>query len=157
MSRPVVLDTGPLGMVTHPKADDETKKATEWLLDVLKAGTVVYVPEIADYELRRELVRAGKARGIAKLDQLTASLKYLPITTQQMRRAATIWAEMRNKGKPTANDAALDGDVILVAQAESIASDDEVPIIATTNAKHLGEMADAVLWDDMLTGSTSAP
>ncbi|MEO0812983.1 MAG: nucleic acid-binding protein, partial [Myxococcota bacterium] len=105
-----------------------------------------------DYELRRELIRAGKTRGLRKLDQLTATLRFLPITTEQMRRAATIWADMRKKGKPTANDSALDGDVILAAQAESIASDNSAPLIATTNTKHLSEIAVVVLWEEMLTG-----
>ena len=46
------------------------------------------VPEIADYEVRRELIRANKVRGIGQLDALARLLEYLPITTTAMRQAA---------------------------------------------------------------------
>lgn len=40
------------------------------------------VPEIADYEVRRELIRARRLAGIRKLDALKATTPYLPITTE---------------------------------------------------------------------------
>lgn len=42
--------------------------------------------------MRRELLRANKARGIARLDELSQLLEYLPITTAAMRQAALFWA-----------------------------------------------------------------
>ena len=51
-------------------------------------GSRVLVPEIADYEVRRELRRANKARGLARLDALAALLEYLRLTTTAMRQAA---------------------------------------------------------------------
>ena len=54
-----------------------------------------------------------------------------------MRKAAELWAWVRNQGKPTASDDSLDGDVILAAQAIlQLPSFDEV-IIVTTNLKHI--------------------
>ncbi len=62
-----------------------------------------------------------------------------------MLRAAELWADVRKEGKPTADNKALDGDVILAAQAiilqdemllESDLAQDKV-IIATGNKKHL--------------------
>ena len=35
---------------------------------LLLSGYQIIVPEIADYEVRRELLRAGKTRGLARLD-----------------------------------------------------------------------------------------
>ena len=52
----VVLDTGVLGLVTHPSKKSEARDCKEWLKTLLQEGVSVYVPEI-DYELRRELLR----------------------------------------------------------------------------------------------------
>jgi predicted nucleic acid-binding protein len=109
------------------------------------------VPEIADYEVRRELLRANKVRGLARLDALADLLEYLPLTTAAMRQAAVLWAQARQQGRPTADDKALDGDVILAAQAITLGTTEVV--IATTNVGHLSRFAPAALWPDITTGS----
>jgi predicted nucleic acid-binding protein len=109
------------------------------------------MPEIADYEVRRELLRASQARGLARLDALAGLLEYLPLTTAAMRQAAIFWAQARQQGRPTADDKALDGDVILAAQAMTLGAVDVV--IATTNVGHLLRFAPAALWPDITTAS----
>ena len=111
----------------------------------------VLIPEIADYEVRRELLRANKARGLARLDALAGLLEYLPLTTAAMRQAAVFWAQARQQGRPTADDKALDGDVILAAQAMTLGAADVV--IATTNVGHLSRFAPAALWPDITAAS----
>ena len=74
------------------------------------------IPEIADYEIRREILRAEKIEGLRRLDALVEALEYIPLTTAMMRQAAAFWAETRKQGRPTADDKALDGDVILAAK-----------------------------------------
>jgi predicted nucleic acid-binding protein len=118
-----------------------------WLQSLLAAGVDILVPEIADYEVRRELLRAGKSQGLARLDALILATNYLPITTAAMREAAQFWAQARRQGRPTAPDLALDADVILAAQAVSLAESDV--IIATTNVGHLARFAPAALWQDI--------
>jgi hypothetical protein len=54
------------------------------------------VPEIADYEMRRELLRANKVSGIERLNVIKNTLAYLPITTAVMLRAAQFWAQARH-------------------------------------------------------------
>lgn len=103
-------------------------------------------PEIVDYEVRRELLRAGKVAGIRKLDLLKAQLIYLPITTEAMLKAAELWAEARKRGRPTADPNALDGDVILAAQAALVTEEGNEVIIATTNIGHLSQFVDAREW-----------
>jgi predicted nucleic acid-binding protein len=67
----------------------------------LSAGVPVLVPEISDYEIRRELLRAGKSWGLSRLDQLARDPGYLPISTEVMRLAASFWAEARKQGQST--------------------------------------------------------
>ena len=110
-------------------------------------GARVIVPEIADYEVRRELIRARRTGGITRLDALIAQVDYLALTTRAMRQAATFWAEARQQGRPTAADPALDGDVILAAQAATLELTDVV--IATTNVRHLSRFVPAALWFDI--------
>ena len=59
----VLLDSGPLGLVTNPRATPENQRCKQWLVALLASGVRVLVPEIADYEIRRELLRAGKRQG----------------------------------------------------------------------------------------------
>lgn len=60
MSAVVILDSGPLGLLTAPPRRVEVRTCAHWLADLIAAGTQVVIPEIVDYELRRELLRAGK-------------------------------------------------------------------------------------------------
>jgi len=146
MSKVVLLDTGPLGLVPHPR---DHHGAGPWLAQLLLRRTMVRVPEIADYELRRELIRAGKSRSVERLDGLARTLGYLPLDTETMRRAAELWARSRAMGNPLADDAALDGDVILAAQAQILTTGGHEVVVATTNTRHLSALVDARLWSDV--------
>lgn len=64
-----------------------------------------------------------------------------------MRRAAELWADLRRKGRPTADPAALDGDVILAAQALTTGLSPERVVVATTNPGHLSLMVQAEHWE----------
>jgi hypothetical protein len=108
------------------------------------------VPEIADYEVRRELVRLGLTKSIIKLDSLVTiyGVRYHPIDTRAMRIAADFWGEARRAGRPTSDPHALDGDVILAAQTLT-AGDEGERIVATSNAKHLTRFVSAEQWFDL--------
>lgn len=146
MSRIVLLDAGPLGLVTGPRRTPAVQAAQQWLDDLLAANVAVRVAEIADYEVRRELLRAGKVQGVQRLDALIERLGYVPITTATLRQAAVYWARLRQQGQPTAPDAALDGDVILAAQAALLAALGQDVVIATTNVGHLARLVPAESW-----------
>jgi hypothetical protein len=73
----VLLDTGPLGLVTNPRATTQNVACRLWATNLASAGVRVLVPEIADYELRRELIRVNRQRGIAYLDRLGATGGYV--------------------------------------------------------------------------------
>jgi predicted nucleic acid-binding protein len=144
-----VLDSGPLGLVSQSRGTPEAIRCRRWVQALLAAGVRVVVPEIADYEVRRELLRAGATAGLARLDLVKASLHYAPLTTDVMLRAAGLWAEARRQGKPTASPDALDGDVILAAQALMAGGPGDTVIVATGNVGHLGRFVDARTWDEI--------
>ena len=85
MNRAVLLDSGPLGKIAHPRADPTV---VAWLNNLLVSGIRLIIPEIADYEVRRELLRAGKQDSVNRLDVLKNTLEYLPLTTDMMLQAA---------------------------------------------------------------------
>src|SRR5437867_12175879 len=147
MSRLILLDTGPLGLVVHPEKQDPTQnECLRWLIQMLGAGHELGIPEICDYELRRELIRSSLTKTLAKLDSLIVDNFYLPITTEAMREAAVLWAKMRNAGTPTSHPHALDGDVILGAQANLQRAVGKDVIVATTNVGHLTLLTAAAEW-----------
>lgn len=150
-SHPVLLDTSVLGLVTHPSSKAEPTRCKEWFEARLQEGFRFYVPEIADYELRRKLLHLDSKTAIARLDALKSSIDYLPITTDAMLKAAEFWADARRKGLPTAPEAALDSDVILAAQA-TLLTGMEKPgdvLVATDNVGHLGRFVTARRWQDI--------
>jgi hypothetical protein len=107
------------------------------------------IPEIADYEVRRELLRAGKERGLGRLDALKSMLGYAPITTPVMLKAAQFWAAARKMGRQSADDASLDADMILAAQAAALVRAGDKTVIATTNVRHLALFAPAHVWSEI--------
>ncbi len=100
MRRIVLLDSSPLGLLSHPRKHPEIKA---WVQALIKAGFVV--PEF--------------------------------------------WAKARQQGQPTADDRALDGDVILAAQAAEIKDLGYDVVIAASNVKHLSRFVTAQNWEEI--------
>jgi predicted nucleic acid-binding protein len=143
----VLLDASPLGM-TNPRSSPENEECRTWLANLVEAGFDVVIPEIADYEVRRELLRGGKVAGIGRLDALKEMLSYAPITTPTMLKTAELWAAARLKGQPSAADLSLDADMILAAQAAVLSQDAQV-VIATTNVRHFRLFCQARIWREI--------
>jgi len=139
----VVLDSTPLGILCHPRNPPHVLACRQWVADLLRVGRRVILPEIADYEIRRDFILRNAMLAQANLNAYSSQLEYLPLTTATMQHAAELWAQVRRVGKPTAADHALDGDVILAAQALSLG----VPIIvATGNPAHLSRFVPTDDW-----------
>lgn len=142
----VVLDSTPLSLLCHPRNPPPAAGCRNWLAALRAAGRRIIIPELADYEVRREFIRRRSQRALTILDQWNATLEYLTITTLAMRIAADLWARARNAGVPTAAPGALDGDAILAAQATAL----NVPfVIASENPTHLSRFAPAELWSNI--------
>jgi predicted nucleic acid-binding protein len=118
------------------------------LRELSDAGHLFVLPEIADYEVRRELVRLRRTKSLRRLDRLALQLEYLPLDTSAMRRAAEFWAEARQQGRPTASNDALDSDVILAAQVATYGVRNS--IVATSNPSHISRFVTADLWQNIM-------
>lgn len=150
MNRYLLLDSGPLGLITQPRLAPEVVALDRWLIDCLSSGDTVLVPAIIHYELRRELLRARKTSGLARLDAFVQSApnRYLALSDEALRLAAELWAKARQQGRPTSPEFDLDIDVVLAAQALVLRVGAEV-IVVTTNPRHLRQFVDARVWNDV--------
>lgn len=142
----IVFDTAPLSLAAQDVNKAEAQALRVAMVGWIQQGATVYIPEIADYEVRRELIRAGKAESLTRLDDLTQFATYLPLTTAHMREAARLWAHVRNLNLTTADKHALDGDVILCAQALSLGMASTDIVVATSNAGHISRFLPASDW-----------
>jgi predicted nucleic acid-binding protein len=143
LSAAILLDGGPLGLLSNPNNNSQAIGCRAWLASLSAAGRQVFVPEVTDYEVRRELIRIQSHSALANLDALGGLLNYLPLSTEAMRLAAELWARARSAGQPTAPDPGLDCDVLLAAQALVLMSP---VIVATGNPGHLTRFVTALPW-----------
>jgi predicted nucleic acid-binding protein len=150
MTRLLVLDASIVGMITNPKQTSiSVRDCQRWFRQALAAQSLFVLPEIADYEIRRELLRGRKINGIKKLDELRATIYFYPIDSEIMLAAAQLWAESRQRGMTTADPRELDGDVILAAQARQLQVRGYEVTIVTTNVGHLAQFVPASNWQDV--------
>lgn len=146
----VVLDSGPLGVLSSPKVTPVNDAAQQWLIRLTAHGHLVITSAICDYEVRRELLRSRQAASIERLNAFLEHVGVMPVSEGLLLRAAQLWADARNRGMPTADPFALDADVILAAQAQLLAEETSVPVVvATTNARHLTQFVDARGWQQI--------
>jgi hypothetical protein len=148
--RIIALDSGPVGLACDNPKKPFIRRFVNWMIRVLEDGrTMIILPEVADYEVRRKLLANPDGQAsISRLDDLIKPgglLVYVPINTASMRTAARLWSEAKRGGYSTADDKALDGDVILAAQAlEYIGTGDRL-VVATGNesdlARYVGKRA----------------
>ncbi len=149
MTKLVLLDCCTLGLIAHPaNAGDPCRR---WATDLRRKDVHIKVPEIADYELRRELIRLNSGAALAELDRLIEVFGYVPLCTLAMRKAAEFWAiARRDFGRAAAGDHRLDADMILCGQAFAEAQNGyEKVAVATDNVGHLNLFATALLWEDI--------
>jgi hypothetical protein len=66
-----------------------------------------------------------------------------------MLKAAELWAQARIEGYPTAHSEAIDGDVVLAAQAILVQQQSHIVTIATTNVNHLSRFTSAKTWEEI--------
>ncbi len=110
------------------------------------------LPAIIYYELKRELLRAGKTVSVSRLEAFASATagRYLPLSDEALQLAAALWARARQQGRPTADVKDLDIDVILAAQALSFGPAPSDVVVATTNPRHLSQFISAKNWQEIM-------
>jgi len=150
----VALDSGPLSLLTQRPDHREAENCRNRLASHLASGPHFLVPAIADYELRRELIRAGKTAAVSRLDRFIVAVavpdRYLPPISSAFRKAAELWAKIRNQGLPTSSNNSLDGDVLLAAQLLDSKWATTQLVVATSNPKHISRFLNAAEWQTIL-------
>jgi predicted nucleic acid-binding protein len=149
MPKVIFLDSAPLSTLANPAQTAEVRAMAQWLAECDLAGHHVVIPEIVDYEVRRELLRSRKTSSITELDNLKNDLMYLPLNTAALLKAAELWADIRQKGNPTAHDENIDVDVILAAQVLTLGMPETDLVVATVNLRHLSLFVPADLWSNI--------
>ena len=67
----LLLDTGVVGQICHPRKYQDVR---QWFASAVGEHDVL-LSEVADYELRRELIRIRATRSLARLDELARELR----------------------------------------------------------------------------------
>jgi len=158
----LVLDTGVLGELCHPRVKAELSQWLDLVAENAGEDSRIYIPEIADYELRRKLIHlvfkgqkdlrrriplpvgTVESKSIRRLDELATVFDFLRIGSDTMKRAAQLWAEARCRGRSNTAKEGLDGDVLLAAQALEVGA-----IVVTYNTPHFEGIVEARSWSDI--------
>jgi hypothetical protein len=93
----ILLDSGPLGHACRRPGTPLADQCRLWIDALIARAAEVVVPEISDYEVRRELTRINATGSLLRLDALVTQggLSYQPISTPAWRQAALFWADAR--------------------------------------------------------------
>jgi hypothetical protein len=91
MTKIILLDSTPVGLITNPKSTPLSTDCQQWFYSLFDRRYSVVLPEIINYEVRRELLRVNRSNSIRRLDLLKSEIIYLPITTEVMLKALICW------------------------------------------------------------------
>lgn len=151
----VFIDSGVLGLLTHPKKEGKPALCEDWLYSLLAKGVYVVSSDICDYEVRRSLllesVKKKSFESLDNLDELRNVIDFLKLETTVIFKASQIWMETRRKGRKTADDYEMDVDIIILAHWYLLKQQypSRYIVIATTNVKHFEEFSEALNWEEI--------
>jgi hypothetical protein len=151
----VFIDSSVLGILANPNRIGEASDCREWLYKLLSRSAYVCSSQICDFEVRRSMLLESHHKphlnSIPNLDNLQEIISFLPITSELLKKASSLWADARSQGIPTADNKSLDIDIIICSHWQMLK--EEFParyvVIATTNVKHLSRFSEAKTWRDI--------
>ena len=104
MARLILLDSGPLGLIVRAPGKPQVVRCVTWLNATSATGATVIIPEIAHYEVCRDLLRIRAVGSLRRLNYAvdpSSGFRHLTLSTDAMIRAAEFWAFLRHLGIPT--------------------------------------------------------
>ena len=107
LMRFVFLDALSLA-VGVPRDRAQAVQCQRWAIDLAAAGVRIFVPEIADFEVRGELLRIGAAASLRRLDHVSTLDERL--STAVMVKAAGSCGRRHGRREADCAPDALDGD-----------------------------------------------
>lgn len=149
----VFIDTTVLGAIVNPSPKSpEVQAIQSWARQMEFANHRLIVPAIVDYEQRREHLRRHAIASLTELDFFIDKVpgRYLEITDSALKKAAQLWAEVRQRGLPTADVRALDCDILLAAQVLDLNLTNGSFTVATDNIGHLSRVVPCQRWNNIL-------
>lgn len=150
MSRVILLDSGPLGLLANPNPRARAARCVASAIRLRRLGVTILIPALADFEVRRSLKLAGEFSSAQTLDTLIATYGYLTPTPRAVEFAADLWADVRRQGQAVGPDLDLHADVALAGQALELEAEGYDAWIATDNLRHLRRLfARAELWETL--------
>lgn len=151
MARVIVLDSEVLGLASSSPRRPEVARCKAWMRNLEHAGALIFIPAIADDEVRRGLLFARASAGLGRLDYLVAGPAFVPVSMAALKLAAELWAQLQWAGLPTAGPLALDADCIIAAQALQLCGPGDTLTIATRNTRHFTRFPgiDAREWEQI--------
>ena len=88
MNQVILLDAGPLGIVTKRRGVPDAEACRAWVAHCLRQGARIFVPAIAYYEVCRELERMRNPTGLARVAAFCSAVPGHP------RRHPASWTAM---------------------------------------------------------------
>ena len=156
MSRIIILDSGPLSnSVVRPprpnKIPTPSQLCGEWIRECELAGCTLFVPAIAYYESLREIERRRATSQRERLRDFVFDVpdRLIPLSTEILEDAASLWGEVRRAGRPTSANASLDADLILVAQIRALGLSHSDYVVASSNLGHIGRFVPCEEWTNI--------
>ena len=77
MARLILLDSGPLGLIVRAPSKPQLGRCLAWLNTVMTNVAIIVIPDIAHYEVRRELIRI-RAFGSLRSINIRSTLRLPP-------------------------------------------------------------------------------
>ena len=151
MAHLIFLDAGVVGLLCSSLTKPYVAACDAWLKRQIVNGALVYIADLTDFEVRRELLRIRATAELRRLDDLRTTIDTIRVDPPAWFRAAEFWAIVRQAGLPTAAPDALDGDAILAAVVGTAPQPDDQATVATTNVGHFARFPgiDARRWEDI--------